>query len=154
MCWKCGGRWQWTNFGDGTNNYLIMVNGADAPLYYNGSAWTVITGVSTPALSGVTLSDLVHVNEYKGRHVFYHMDLYRLEGPGALITSGLDEYLHMGGVVVIEWADRLPDIIPEWGLEVKFKILDERRRHLTFHGHHPRTLEILKALGKTQHTAP
>jgi tRNA threonylcarbamoyladenosine biosynthesis protein TsaE len=102
----------------------------------------------------VTSPSFALVNEYQGRHVFYHMDLYRLEGPGDLITSGLEEYLHMGGVVVIEWADRLPDIIPEWGLEVKFKILDERRRHLTFHGHHPRTLEILKALGKTQHTAP
>ena len=101
----------------------------------------------------VTSPSFTLVNEYQGRHVFYHMDLYRLEGPGALITSGLDEYLHMGGVVVIEWADRLPDIIPEWGLEVKFKILDERRRHLTFNGRHPRALEILEALGKTQHTS-
>lgn len=64
------GRWQTLNFGDGTNNYLIMVNGVDAPLYYNGSTWTVITGVSSPALSGVTLTNLIHVNEYKGRLFF------------------------------------------------------------------------------------
>ena len=100
------GRWQWTNFGDGTNNYLIMVNGADAPLYYNGSAWTVITGVSTPALSGVTLSDLVHVNEYKGRLFFIQKSSlsfwYLAAGAagGALTEFDLSSFAGRGGYLM------------------------------------------------------
>lgn len=36
-----------------------------------------------------------------------HLDLYRLETPQELATLGLDELLERGGVVVIEWAERL-----------------------------------------------
>ena len=64
------GKFQYINFGDGTTNYLICVNGVDAPLYYNGSTWTTITGATTPALTGVTLTTLVHVNAYKDRLFF------------------------------------------------------------------------------------
>lgn len=61
------GKFQWINFGDGTNNYLMMFNGVDSPLYYNGSTWTSITGASSPAITGVTTSSLIHVNEHKSR---------------------------------------------------------------------------------------
>ena len=64
------GAFQYTNFGDGTNNYLVMVNGVDSPIYYNGTTFTTITGATSPSLSGVTLSSLIHVNEYKGRLFF------------------------------------------------------------------------------------
>jgi tRNA threonylcarbamoyl adenosine modification protein YjeE len=42
----------------------------------------------------------------------YHVDLYRLEEPGELATFGLEDCLSdPAGIVVIEWADRLP---PNW----------------------------------------
>jgi tRNA threonylcarbamoyladenosine biosynthesis protein TsaE len=48
------------------------------------------------------------VNLYGGgRLPLFHLDLYRLETPGALASAGLDDYLHPDGVSVIEWADRL-----------------------------------------------
>ena len=43
------GRFQHINFGDGTNNYLIMVNGVDAPIYYNGTTFLTITGATSPS---------------------------------------------------------------------------------------------------------
>lgn len=64
------GAFQHTMFGDGTNNWLILVNGVDAPRYYDGTNWVQITGASSPALSGVTLTDLINVNVYKGRLFF------------------------------------------------------------------------------------
>lgn len=39
-----------------------------------------------------------------------HLDLYRLETPQELATLGLDELLERGGVVVIEWAERLENL--------------------------------------------
>ncbi|MFN7162038.1 MAG: tRNA (adenosine(37)-N6)-threonylcarbamoyltransferase complex ATPase subunit type 1 TsaE [Fimbriimonadales bacterium] len=38
---------------------------------------------------------------------FFHIDLYRIETPAQLATLGLEEVLERGGVVAIEWAERL-----------------------------------------------
>lgn len=86
------------------------------------------------------------INEYDCGRVFYHMDLYRLEGLSDVLLTGLEEYLHVGGVVVMEWADRWPEILPERRVEVKFEILDEQRRDITITGRHPRAVEIIERL--------
>jgi tRNA threonylcarbamoyladenosine biosynthesis protein TsaE len=86
------------------------------------------------------------VNEYDCGRVFYHMDLYRLEGLSDVLLTGLEEYLHVGGVVVMEWADRWPEILPEKRVEVRFEILDEHRRDITISGRHPRAVEIIERL--------
>jgi hypothetical protein len=60
-------RWQYINYATAGGNYIYCVNGADSALLYNGTTWTSITGVSTPAITGVTTSDLIHVNIFKNR---------------------------------------------------------------------------------------
>jgi len=67
---RTNGQHQQVMFGDGTNNYLILVNGVDKPLYYNGTAWVAVDGASSPALTGVTTTDIVGVNSFKGRLFF------------------------------------------------------------------------------------
>jgi len=64
------GKWQTTMFGDGTSNWLIMVNGTDKPLYFDGTTWTAVDGVSTPALTGLTTTNIINVNVFKGRLFF------------------------------------------------------------------------------------
>lgn len=61
-------RWQSANFtvSDGTS-YLCCFNGADAPQYWNGSAWIAITDVSTPAITGITATTIVNVDVHKRR---------------------------------------------------------------------------------------
>jgi hypothetical protein len=62
------GRWQHINFNvPGGAAWLCMVNGADAPQYYNGTAWTAIDASSTPSITGVTTSNLAHINVFKRR---------------------------------------------------------------------------------------
>lgn len=51
-------RWQWANVATSGGNFLYTANGVDTPYLYNGSAWTAITGVSTPAITGVTTTTL------------------------------------------------------------------------------------------------
>lgn len=60
-------RWQCTNFKTTAGNFLLCVNGADNMRTYDGSAWTTITGASTPAITGVDTDDLIHVNIFKER---------------------------------------------------------------------------------------
>jgi hypothetical protein len=63
-------RWQFVNFTTtGGVRYLVMFNGADSPLYWNGTEWTAITDVSTPAITGLTFatSELINCTSHKSR---------------------------------------------------------------------------------------
>lgn len=63
------GKWQHVNFGvPGGAQWLMMVNGADSALMYDGSAW------SNPTITGVATSSLVHVNVFKRRIWFVQKD--------------------------------------------------------------------------------
>jgi hypothetical protein len=58
-------RWQYVNMGTSGGNFLVMVNGEDAPQNFDGSDWS-----TTPAITGVTAADLVHVTVFKRRLLF------------------------------------------------------------------------------------
>lgn len=59
-------RWQHANYRtDAGVSYLICVNGADKPQYWNGSAWIAVDGASTPAITGPTTTNLIGVNVFK-----------------------------------------------------------------------------------------
>jgi len=100
------GYWQYTNFGDGTNNWLIMVNGTDKPNYYNGSAWTAVDAASTPALTGLTTTNIIHVFSHKGRLFFIEKNSlsfwYLAAGAagGALTEFDLSSIATRGGYLV------------------------------------------------------
>lgn len=53
------------------------------------------------------------INEYKGRLTMYHFDVYRLDNVDDLYDLGFDEYFYGDGVCIIEWADKIEDIIPK-----------------------------------------
>lgn len=64
-------RWQHVNYGTTGGQYLYAANGADPLQLYNGTAWQAVTGASAPiAITGVTTSNLIHVNEYRSRLFF------------------------------------------------------------------------------------
>ena len=71
---------------------------------------------------------LVHV--YHGHISLYHFDLYRLSSCAEVQDIGFEEYLNAGGVVIIEWADKFPEILPPMRLEVSIRITDSGRRWL------------------------
>lgn len=57
--------------------FLYAVNGTDSARLYDGSAWTTITGVSTPAITGVTTSLLSYVWKHKNRLWFVEKNTKR-----------------------------------------------------------------------------
>lgn len=63
-------RWQHTNVSTAGGQFLYMVNGVDKPQLYNGTTWTAIDGASTPAVTGVTTTNLIHINVWKNRVFF------------------------------------------------------------------------------------
>jgi hypothetical protein len=51
-------QWQYANVATAGGNFLYMANGVDTPYLYDGTNWTSITGLSTPAITGVTTTTL------------------------------------------------------------------------------------------------
>lgn len=96
----------------------------------------------------VTSPSFSLVNEYEGRCSLFHIDCYRLESLSDFLSTGLDEYFYQSGVVAMEWADRWPEILPSWSVNIEFTIVDERSRNITLTGYHFRALEILRNVGK------
>lgn len=100
------GKWQWVNMGNGTNNYLIMVNGVDSPRYYNGTAWVAVTGASSPALTGLTTTSIIGVFVSKGRLYFIEKESlsiwYLAAGAvgGALTEFDLSAVAKKGGYLM------------------------------------------------------
>jgi tRNA threonylcarbamoyladenosine biosynthesis protein TsaE len=70
------------------------------------------------------------VHAYHGRIPLYHFDFYRISSCAELQGIGFEEYLDVGGVVIIEWADKFPAILPSMRLEVSIRIADSDRRWL------------------------
>lgn len=60
-------RWQSVNITTSGGSYMYAVNGVDKPRLWDGATWVAVDGVSTPAITGVTTTTLVHVNLFKNR---------------------------------------------------------------------------------------
>ena len=59
--------WQHLNVTTSGGSYLYIVNGVDKPRLYNGTTWTEIDGASTPNVTGVTTTNLIHIALWKNR---------------------------------------------------------------------------------------
>ncbi|MDD3453815.1 MAG: tRNA (adenosine(37)-N6)-threonylcarbamoyltransferase complex ATPase subunit type 1 TsaE [Bacilli bacterium] len=97
-----------------------------------GSGKTIFTKGIANALGitdNITSPTYNIIKEYDGELPLYHMDVYRLDGK--VDGIGIEEYFTKNGVVVIEWAETIKDILPSERLEIKFKVIDEDKRSLT-----------------------
>ena len=64
------------------------------------------------------------VHAYHGRTPLYHFDFYRLSCCTEVEDSGFEEYLEARGVVIVEWAEKFPELLPPVRLEVYIRIVD------------------------------
>ena len=101
---------------------LIGPLGAGKTQFVKGLA----AGLGVPAEEPVVSPTFVLVREYVGRLTLYHIDAYRLSGSSELLSLGLEEMAgDPEGVVAVEWADRVPDVIPEGACRVSLEHVAE-----------------------------
>jgi tRNA threonylcarbamoyladenosine biosynthesis protein TsaE len=80
----------------------------------------------------VTSPTFALVHEYRGgRLPLFHFDLYRLKDEQELLGIGWDEFFDEPGIVVAEWADLFPDLLPAGALWLHFEVLPEGGRRIS-----------------------
>lgn len=73
------------------------------------------------------------VHEYETSPRLIHFDAYRLSDADELFAIGFEEYLTQNAILVLEWAERVPEALPQERLEI----------HLTGSGDEPRMLQLI-----------
>ncbi|WP_367752911.1 tRNA (adenosine(37)-N6)-threonylcarbamoyltransferase complex ATPase subunit type 1 TsaE [Flavobacterium sp. WC2430] len=83
----------------------------------------------TEATSSPTFS---LVNEYQtiDNQIVYHFDFYRLKNETEALDMGADDYFYSGNWCFIEWAEQIPNLIPEEHSVIKIEVLPDGKRLL------------------------
>ena len=73
------------------------------------------------------------VNEYQlpNNQFVYHFDVYRLKIESEALDMGIDEYLYSGNWCFIEWAEKIPNLIPKEHSIITIELLLDGKRKLT-----------------------
>jgi tRNA threonylcarbamoyladenosine biosynthesis protein TsaE len=101
-------------------------------------------GVSNSRL--VNSPTFVLIQEYVGQLPIYHFDAYRLRNSGEFTDLGAHEYFEGKGVCLVEWADRVEDVLPPELLRIKMQIIGEFARKITLGAQGSRYQSLLKSI--------
>jgi tRNA threonylcarbamoyladenosine biosynthesis protein TsaE len=91
----------------------------------------IVDGLGAASPDEVSSPTFPLVHEYAPG--IWHVDLYRLDTAREVMSLGLDDLFDRpGGVVLLEWAERFPELLPKDRIEIR----------LTAHDDDTRTIEV------------
>lgn len=95
----------------------------------------IVSGLCGADPDEVSSPTFTLIHEYNEGRV-YHIDLYRLDRSEQVATLGLDEIFDRDAVVLIEWGERFPQLMPPGRIEIRLDATgdDQRRIEVTSHG--------------------
>jgi len=96
----------------------------------------ILNGLGVAVPEEVTSPTFTLIHEY-GNGAAYHIDLYRLDTTAQVATLGLEELFDREAVVLIEWGERFPQLMPEERFEIR----------ITADGENDRRFELQKIVG-------
>ena len=80
----------------------------------------------------VTSPSFVRIHTYPHSIPIYHVDFYLLRSAEEVADLGLDELYDGNNIIIIEWAQRFPDLVPEesWWVEIEWQCGEETIRRI------------------------
>jgi tRNA threonylcarbamoyladenosine biosynthesis protein TsaE len=98
----------------------------------------------------VTSPTFLLIHEIEGPLPLCHADAYRVHDPGELREAGLLERGGRPWVTAVEWADRVPDLLPADHLSIAILPVGEEEREITIVARGPRHSALLARLSGVQ----
>ena len=88
----------------------------------------IVKGLGAAVPDEVSSPTFTLIHEYGSQGRVYHIDLYRLDHPREVATLGLDDLFERPAIVLIEWGERFPQLLPPERTEVRIRTIggDER----------------------------
>jgi tRNA threonylcarbamoyladenosine biosynthesis protein TsaE len=88
----------------------------------------IVKGLGAGSPEEVASPTFTLIHEY-GSSV-YHIDLYRLDTLQQIATLGLDEIFDRRAIVLIEWGERFPELLPQDRIEIRLRETEENSREI------------------------
>ena len=89
----------------------------------------IVNGLGAAAPDEVSSPTFTLIHEY-GEGRVYHVDLYRLDEPREVATLGLEEIFERDGLVLIEWGERFPRLLPANRTEIRIRWVGDDEREI------------------------
>jgi tRNA threonylcarbamoyladenosine biosynthesis protein TsaE len=91
------------------------------------------------AASGIPREEVVSptfvlCQKYEGTRTIYHLDAYRLADDDEFRELGPEEFFESGGLVIVEWADKVADCLPEERVEIEIEVTGPTSRRFVVRG--------------------
>ena len=97
---------------------------------------TLVKGIAL----GLDISDEITsptytiVSEYNGKIDLYHMDLYRIDSIEEFEMLGTDEFMYANNITVIEWSEKISELLPDNTIIINITILPDKARKIEIEG--------------------
>ena len=90
----------------------------------------MVRGLGAAEAEDVSSPTFTLIHEYGTEGRVYHIDLYRLDEPRQVATLGLDEIFDRDAVVLIEWGERFPQLLPAERTEIRIRTIGNEEREI------------------------
>jgi tRNA threonylcarbamoyladenosine biosynthesis protein TsaE len=82
----------------------------------------------------VTSPTFALINEYDTQKDYrvYHFDFYRISDISEVYDLGYDDYFNSGNYCLIEWPEKIEDLLPEEAVKVQINVLPNQEREIVF----------------------
>jgi tRNA threonylcarbamoyladenosine biosynthesis protein TsaE len=90
----------------------------------------IVGGLNATPPDEVSSPTFTLIHQYGDAAPVYHIDLYRLDEPREVESLGLDDLFSSGSVVLLEWAERFPALLPRHRTEIRLRALPDDSREI------------------------
>jgi len=119
-------------------DFAKKLKGGDV-LVLNGEMGAGKTAFTKGAAMALDIKDLITsptftlINAYKGKYNLYHFDMYRIKNIDEALETGILDCFNKDSICIIEWPEKIKDILPKNYYRVDIEIISENQRGIVIY---------------------